>query len=376
MSRRNQAIRSINAANNRLGGARTTRIKRVADCNAFLEWCFKNQMPMNSLKDTSFEQVLAYFSALGLSPKPGLNEPQNIPTRTQTSDPETARAINEKVRQAIQKNQKKFRPRPIKVLQVSTMHNTLGAIRRAMKALKGDPDAAGITARNLGLPPKSRVGTKLPITDQLFHEAIDEANTTQQVGLALGLKIERYLGHRGQEALMSTTKLKEYALEARQLIEGTLRPVEVCDGTKGGRPRQTVVISKYARETLQLIVDVMEYMKTHTYLIQGKSKGLKSAMQKYHVLVRRLGLVGQYSPHSLRYRYACDKLEELRDANVPRREALALCSAWLGHGSTRDRFVTMIYGRTVESSLPKTRRKKDFSTAHAEMKALVEQLFP
>ena len=195
MSRRNQAIRSIVTANNRLGGARTTRIKRIADCNAFLEWCFKNQMPMNSLKDTSFEQVSAYFSALGLSPKPGLEKPQNIRPRTQPSDPETARAFNETIRPTIQKNHKKFRSRPVKVLQISTMHNTLGAIRRAMKALKGDPDAAGITASNLGLPPKSRVGTKLPITDRLFYAAIDEANTTQQVGLALGLKIERYLGH-------------------------------------------------------------------------------------------------------------------------------------------------------------------------------------
>jgi hypothetical protein len=93
------------------------------------------------------------------------------------------------------------------------------------------------------------------------------------------------------------------------------------------------------------------------------SSGLKSARAKYHRLAIKFGLTGVYSPHSLRYRYCVDKLLELNAAGVPRNEALAFASECLGHGASRTRFVSSVYGRSVTHLLPKTTRKQNIQQA-------------
>ena len=80
--------------------------------------------------------------------------------------------------------------------------------------------------------------------------------------------------------------------------------------------------TKYARESLQAIAEAMRYLQSHPFLVDGRSPDLKSARQKMQTLARKCGLVGQYSPHSLRYRYAVDKLMEMRSAGVTAVEAL------------------------------------------------------
>lgn len=119
----------------------------------------------------------------------------------------------------------------------------------------------------------------------------------------------------------------------------------------------------------------MRYLQSHPFLVEGLSPGLKSARQKMQTLARKCGLVGQYSPHSLRYRYAVDKLSELRDAGVTAVEAFALCARFLGHGPSRGRYVRMVYGRTISATFPRTRRRRDFKTAAREVEALIERVF-
>ena len=149
----------------------------------------------------------------------------------------------------------------------------------------------------------------------------------------------------------------------------------VRDGTKGGRYRQTVMIEKYARESLEVISATMAYLTTHKFLVEGKTQGLKSARARYCALARQAGLTGQYSPHSLRYRYAVDKLEEMRDAGVSRQDALVLCAAFLGHGPSRGQLVSKVYGRTIVHTFPKTRKRRDFAAAQLEVSKLIDQHF-
>ena len=360
MSMKSEAVRSIFRANNHLGGANSTLKQRRANCRGFVQWCFTNGMPLLSLKDATFNHVQGYFSDLGL-PSKDTSKQEDFATEF-------------------------FKSKGVKPHSISTLHNILGSIRRAIQALKGNPDALGISARNLGLPQKAREGKKLPITDVHFVYAVDKANAAGEFGFALCLKIERYFGHRGLEALMSPNELKKYALEAVALVRRNghqlyeagkveLPPLTIRDGTKGGRLRQTAVIEKYAKESLETIGAVMAYLTTHDVLIEGKAKGLKSARAKYCALARRFGLTGQYAPHSLRYRYATDKLEEMRDAGVSRDEALARCATFLGHGPTRGRFVTMVYGRTIVHTFPETRKRRDFAAAQSEINALLNQHF-
>jgi Integrase len=330
MGAKSQANRSVHAANNQLGGAIATRVHRKSQCKHFLQWCFDNGYPVANLKAIKQPAVVAYFEyMLGLAHT-------NVDGHNTTLS---------------------------KPVSNSTLHNYLGSIRRALSALQVDPDALGITAQAVGLAPKSRIGKKLPITDERFHAALAKAYAMGHPGIAIALKLERYLGHRGQEAIMSTTELKRFALECQSLLSGQLPAVTISAGTKGGRVRQVAVIAAYATETMHTIAETLHYVSLHGHLIKGAAPSLKSARSAYHQFARKIGLIGAWSPHSLRYRYCVDKLVELNALGVPRSEALRVCAEYLGHGPSRGRFVTMVYGRTVEAQLPKTRMRQDYKFA-------------
>ena len=360
MSMKSQAKRSIAAANHHLAGARSTQVQRRRTCLVFIEWCCQNGTPLISIRQATLELVKGYLTYRGM---PGYGQPF---TAQFAADFHAS-----------------FGRKP---LRTASLHNLLGSLRRAMSALKGDPDGLGITAENLGLPSKSRLGTKLPVTDEVFLRAVEMAQALGEVGFAIMLKIERYFGHRGQEGLMSQKELHKYALEVAHLVRlagsdlaasgGSVLPLlPVIDGTKTGNPRHTVSIAKYARESLQVIAEAMRYLQSHPFLVEGLSPGLKSARQKMQTLARKCGLVGQYSLHSLRYRYSVDKLVEMRDAGVTAVEAFALCARFLGHGPSRGRYIRMVYGRTITATFPRMRRRRDFKAAAREVEALIEQAF-
>ena len=308
MSRRSRANHSIVVANNDLGGARTTKVQRKKICKSFIEWCFANGYPFNSIADATLLMVQAYIKSLK---EAGIS--------------------------------------------VATMHNRVASIRRAMKALGNDPDVIGITANSVGLEPRDRRGTKEPIPDALLEIAIAKALELDEPGFAIALRLQRLLGHRGLESLMSIGDLEKYAIEARcQLVDTR---ISITKGTKGGRPRVTDVIHARAGETLQTIQEALVYMRTHGFLVEGGKSGLKSARSKYHRLAADVGLVGKYSPHSLRYAFAVEKITELRDQGFNRKETLSLVAKFLGHGESRNRYVSQVYGQTVVHTVPIEKRK-------------------
>ncbi len=314
MSRKSQAKHSIFVANSRTGGARITKTQSKLIGDRFVEWCFKNNYFFNSITDATQEMLAAYMQYLKM---------QGI--------------------------------------SVATQHNCLSSIRRAMKSLNCDPNVKGITAKELGLAPRSRVGTKMPIPDNLFEEVIKRACELSEPGFVIALKLQRLLGLRGLESMMVVSSLEKFALEANQVIKGG---VSISDGTKGGRQRVTMIIQNKAPETLQTILEALLFMRRHNgFLIEGGKSGLKSAISKYHRLAKQVGLVGQYAPHSLRYAFCKDMLIELHDLGYNRKEATSLVANYLGHGDSRGRYVSMVYGKTVVHTLQIEKRKSRLDRA-------------
>lgn len=332
MSRQSEAKRSVYVADARLSGSRATRAQRKANGKSFVEWCLGNGYPINSIAQASITMVREYLEFV----------------RTDGAG-----------------------------CSVATLHNKLAALRRSMAALGANPTAKGITAKALDLPSRSRKGTKEPVTALVFEGAIAQAILLGETGFVIALKLERYLGLRGLEAMMSMSALKAFALEASQLLAGEIQPISISSGTKGGRPRDTVVILDYARETLAAIKEALIFaMQNGGVLIRGKQPGLKSARTLYHRLAAKVGLTGVYSPHSLRYRFCVDKIVEMHRAGLSRTEALARASAYLGHGGSRGRFVSMVYGRSVVHMLPVTRRKNSLKQAAIDIQNLMDRVLP
>ena len=314
MSRKTLAKHSVTVANNRLGGAGATKHQRLQTCKSFIIWSFQNGHVFNSMVDVHQEIVRAYLVAC----------------KAEGNDN-------------------------------STLHNKLASIRRVMRSLGKDPDPIGITAKECGLSPRNRKGTKEPIPDAVFLAAVAKATEIGKHGLAIVLRLQRLLGHRGLESLMSIRALEKCALEASDFLNFE---VVVSHGTKGGRYRQTEFIQARAKETLLVIRDSLIFAKDrHGYLIEGSKKDLKSGVARYHRLAAQVGLVGIYAPHSLRYAYCVEKLEEMRDAGLNKDEATKLAARFLGHGDSRARYVSMVYGKTVVHTLKPERRKKRIDRA-------------
>lgn len=111
------------------------------------------------------------------------------------------------------------------------------------------------------------------------------------------------------------------------------------------------------------------------HLIKGPpGSGLRGARAKYHRIADLCGLKGKFAPHSLRYRYATDKLIELYAAGMPLKEALRVVSASLSHGLGRTTFVRKVYAATVIGSMPATTSKQDIAALLIQLKAMMPKL--
>ena len=180
MSRKSQPARSLWMANNALSGAKSTQAFRKAEGRRFINWAFDNGYPISSLADTTPEMVKAYLA-----------DPTSVASEEGTA------GLDDELNSGRSNS-------------TGTKHNKLATLRRCMAALGTDPDALGITAKALDLEPRSRHGTKLPIPDELFFTALRQAEALGEKGFVFTLKLERFLGMRGLEALMSGKVLKQY----------------------------------------------------------------------------------------------------------------------------------------------------------------------
>ena len=222
-----------------------------------------------------------------------------------------------------------------------TLQNKMGGIRQLLTTAQVDVSAYS-SNKSVGLLPRSRLPGKLPYPDNQLEGLYLRAKALDN-GFMLCLKLERLLGPRGLEALMSPKTLVNWTNLASQSNEVTFTA-----GTKGGRPRESELIHAKRAETLAVLNSSILHMQSNNgFLLRGPGENLKSARSLYHRLCRSVGLVKPYSAHSLRYAYCVDKLVELIGLGYNMREACREVAPFLGHGAGRGRYVRSVYGSTV-----------------------------
>lgn len=224
-----------------------------------------------------------------------------------------------------------------------SLQNEMAAIRNLLKQAGRDRLAQSerLNNRSLGLSGASRNGTRKAITPEHYRHALETARA-KDAGLAAALELSRLMGLRSQEAVQSARSLKTW----QQALDRGESRLTVVFGTKGGRPRETVILDTGAvRRALDNANAVAE--SRHSRLIDKPD--LKSAMKYWHSQASRIGLTGVYSPHSLRYAWAQDAIRHYLAQGFSEKEALAMTAMDLGHGDGRGRYVAQVYGRKVDT---------------------------
>lgn len=220
-----------------------------------------------------------------------------------------------------------------------TVQNELANLRKALRGAGREryANSDAISNAALGISGASRIGTKTAMPDADLAKFQDAASRLEP-GVAVCLALQRELGLREKEAVMSVASLKTW--ERQLAVSGA---VNVLHGTKGGRARQTPAIDR--ERALAAVSSAIALAKA-----QGgrliPSDDLKTALNRYSYVCRTVGMTGELASHSLRYAYAQDQLGKLLRDGVPQREARAAVSMYLGHGDGRGRWVAMIYARS------------------------------
>lgn len=218
-----------------------------------------------------------------------------------------------------------------------TLQNEMSAIRQTLRAAGRDKLAGHpkISNQALGLSGASRQGTKVAITQEQY-QAIYQQALQKSPALAATLDIAVTLGLRGEEAVQSCQSMKTWQ-KALQQGKTTLH---VVFGTKGGRPRDVHIINP--QQTLQVVNNALTIMEQQNGKLINKPN-LKQAMNYWRNSTYRLGLTGQISPHSLRYAFTQEQLDQYLRQGYSEQEALAKVSMDLGHGDGRGRYIQQVY---------------------------------
>ncbi|EBV7096931.1 DNA-binding protein [Salmonella enterica subsp. enterica serovar Havana] len=216
-----------------------------------------------------------------------------------------------------------------------SLQNEMAAVRCILKHRLAQSER--LNNRSLGLSGASRNGTKLAIMPEHYRDVLEMARA-KDPGMAAALELSRLMGLRSQEAVQSAQSLRTW----KQSLERGEPRLTVVFGTKGGRPRETIILDAVAvRKVLDNALAVAE--DRHGRLIDKPD--LKSAMKYWHSQTAGLGLTGAYSPHSLRYAWAQNAIRHYLAQGFCEKEALAMTAMDLGHGDGRGRYVAQVYGR-------------------------------
>ncbi|WP_000517120.1 integrase domain-containing protein [Escherichia albertii] len=223
-----------------------------------------------------------------------------------------------------------------------TLQNEMASLRVVLQQAGRSQVAehTRLTNKSLGLAGASRNGTRQAITPEHYQQVMKVARS-QDTGLAAALELARLMGLRSQEAVQSVQSLRTW----KQAIERGETRLPVVYGTKGGRPRETVILDAGAvRKALENALTVAEQRDGR--LIDRSD--LKSAMNYWRKQAVSAGLTGAYSPHSLRYAWAQDAIRHYLVQGFSEKEALAMTAMDLGHGDGLGSYVAQVYGRHEE----------------------------
>ncbi|ELO76539.1 TPA: DNA-binding protein [Salmonella enterica subsp. enterica serovar Enteritidis] len=236
-----------------------------------------------------------------------------------------------------------IRHRLVQGIDKRTLQNEMAMIRIVLRQAGRVKLADGdrISNRAVGIGGASRNGTRRAITDDKY-QAVQESARLKDPGLAAALELARLMGLRSQEAVRCPQSFSSW----RQALERGESRLTVVFGTKGGRPRETVILDAGAvKKALDNAAGIAE--QRNGRLIDRAT--LKEAMQFWRKQAERLGLTGQNSPHSLRYAWAQEAIRHYLAQGFSRQEALAMTAMDLGHGDGRGRYVAQVYGLRGEA---------------------------
>lgn len=225
-----------------------------------------------------------------------------------------------------------------------TLKNEMSAIRNifavAGRQKMADPENPRLSNQALDISDASRAGTKIAISDERFLEACVRVAAHDQ-GVALVMQLSRHLGLRNEEAVQSAKSVKTWQ---QSLLQGKER-VHIVFGTKGGRPRESLVPDKHT--ALKIVNAAVKYTEENNGRLINKIS-LSSAKDRYINVVRRIaGLTGQESNHSMRYAYAQEVEKYYLAQGFSEKEARAMTSMDLGHGDGRGDYVKRVYSQKI-----------------------------
>ncbi|ECA4738289.1 DNA-binding protein [Salmonella enterica subsp. enterica serovar Lerum] len=223
-----------------------------------------------------------------------------------------------------------------------TLQNEMAALRGVLQQAgrKQVAEHERLTNKSLGLAGATRNGTNRAITPEYYIKVL-EAVRDKDAGLAATLELARLMGLRSQEAVQCCQSLKTW----KQALERGETRLTVVFGTKGHRPRETVIQDTGAVK--KALDNALAVAEQHNGRLIDKSS-LQKAMNYWRKEIAQAGLTGNYTLHSLRYAWTQDAIRHYLAQGFSEKEALALTSMDLGHGDGRGRYVVQVYGRQEE----------------------------
>ena len=223
-------------------------------------------------------------------------------------------------------------------LSARTIQNEISALRTTLAAASRAEFARSIDNKKLGIAGASRDGTKTAMSEEKIS-ALRAALSKLDAGVAAAVELQRALGLRGKEAVMSSASLKswEKQLESKQ-------PVHVVFGTKGGRPRFVNLNPANRDRALHAVKAALSVAERQSGRLIDRPD-LKSALARYTRCMHAAGATGSESGHALRYAFAQAQIRAYESTGLSRAEALAATSCDLGHGDGRGRWIEQVYSR-------------------------------
>jgi hypothetical protein len=233
----------------------------------------------------------------------------------------------------------------IRAKQVSggQVKNEMGPIRITLKLVGRWNTFAHLTNEKLEIPKRSRIGKGRPTNPVKLAEAIAKAGwrTLPLILIALAF------GLRSMELVEANASLFEWKY---CLMNGL--PVRVQAGAKNNRERFVFIPPDAVSAALHAIELGIALVKKQGRLV--KSVNPAAASQQFRARLRAVGLWQENSPHSLRRSFIMKNYNYYLSAGMGEDAALSACSADLGHGEERGRWVYNNYLRAELKSIQET----------------------
>ncbi|SEL61634.1 integrase domain-containing protein [Ectothiorhodospira marina] len=227
-------------------------------------------------------------------------------------------------------------------LDVRSTQNHMSAMRSMLRSAGRTKfaDHRDLSNESLGIKGGTRVGTKTALSQENYKSATAKLEARGSHGEAAALQLQRELGLRATEAIMSVQSLDRWEKE----LQSGADKLTVTHGTKGGRMRDAHVIDR--DRALYAIQQARQISQAQGgKLVVTPTPSLSAARSRYEREMRAVGLSGQQSSHSARYAYAQDRIDAYQAAGMCRKEAAAAASCDLGHGPGRGRYIESVYSR-------------------------------